>query len=50
MTTQQILDQIDEATSPEEMTKQEALEFMGEIIDDLATRCEALEMEIKDEN
>ncbi len=49
MKTQQILDQIYEATAPGTMTKEEAISFMNDIIGDLEIMVESIEDELEDE-
>ena len=49
MNKEEILDQIDRETIPALMSKEEALEFIADIVDDLQIRYEALEMEIEDQ-
>ena len=45
-----ILTIIDEATEPKNMGKQQALDFIEELIDDLKMRCEALREEIANQD
>lgn len=47
MTTQEIIEAVEEATAPELMSKEAALEFINDIIGDLQIEAEALEMEIE---
>ena len=49
MTTQEILKEIYESTAPETMSKEQAIEFMNDIIGDLEVTVESLEQEIEDE-
>ena len=49
MTKQEILDAIDDATKPGKMTKNEALEFIGDVRDVLEMRIESLLDEIEAE-
>lgn len=49
MEAQEIIEIIDNATAPDEMSKERAVSFLREIISDLQVRVEALEMEIEDE-
>jgi len=46
MTENEILDAIDDACSPDIMSKSEAIEFMNGIISDLEIRVEAMEQEL----
>jgi hypothetical protein len=43
-----LLEQLDEVTRPDNMSKREALDFMEELIDDIGVRCEALREELDD--
>lgn len=49
MNYEEILDRIDDVTSPAAMTKEEALEFLQEISGGLVGRIEALQNEIEEE-
>ncbi len=50
MTHEEIINEIDEATAPDVMSKEQAVEFMGNIIGDLQVKVDGLEQEIEDEN
>jgi len=50
MTYEEIINAIDEETDPDLMSKEEAVEFIGNIVGQLQGKLEALEMEIEDEN
>ncbi|KKN79703.1 hypothetical protein LCGC14_0337250 [marine sediment metagenome] len=49
MKTQEIIDEIDLATSPHEMSKEEAIDFMRDIVSDIESKIECLEMESEDD-
>lgn len=49
METEDIMNEIDYATSPDNMSKRDAVDFMKSIISDLQVKIECLEMEIEDE-
>lgn len=48
-TTQSILDNIDNVTHPDKMSKNEALKFLKDLHACIEGRCEALEAEIDEE-
>lgn len=50
METHEIVEIIDDAILPDEMSKERAVSFLKEIISDLQDKVEALEMEIEDED
>lgn len=45
----EIRDLIDDATSPDTMTKQQALDFLEEIFADIESRCDCLRDELENE-
>ena len=45
---EELLERIDAATEPAKMSKENALELLERLIDDLRSRCEALRDEIKE--
>ncbi len=49
MSKEEIINLINEASSPDNMSKQEAFDFLSDIVSDLEIQMEALEIEIEEE-